>query len=226
MIDWSLGNFLAHFTYSGVAIVLILAGFGIPIPEDIPLVIGGYLCGRGDCNLVIMLPLCIAAVFGGDSILYFLGKKHGHHLPRLPWLRHYLTKERLTKSKDAFHRHGGKTLFAARFMPGVRAAIFFTAGHFKLPYSKMVIFDGGAALISVPVWILLGYWFHEHIDAVFHKIEEAKSTAAIVIGALLLFGVGFWIYRRKRRKKSATSDLETAEPKPQPAVDPESATSP
>src|SRR3982751_5009084 len=37
---------LSHFTYVALASVLILAGLGLPIPEDIPLVLSGYMCNK------------------------------------------------------------------------------------------------------------------------------------------------------------------------------------
>src|SRR4051794_17479371 len=44
---WMVGilmSVLAHFTYVALAAVLIFAGMGLPIPEDIPLILSGYMC--------------------------------------------------------------------------------------------------------------------------------------------------------------------------------------
>src|SRR6476661_3546137 len=37
---------LVHFTYVALIAILIIAGTGVPIPEDIPLILGGYMCNR------------------------------------------------------------------------------------------------------------------------------------------------------------------------------------
>ena len=36
--------FLTRFTYVALSLVLIAAGCGVPIPEDVPLIFSGYLC--------------------------------------------------------------------------------------------------------------------------------------------------------------------------------------
>src|ERR1700690_2016034 len=37
---------LTHFTYVALLAILVIAGTGAPIPEDIPLIISGYLCNK------------------------------------------------------------------------------------------------------------------------------------------------------------------------------------
>jgi membrane protein DedA with SNARE-associated domain len=46
LIEHQLTNFLTHLTYLALIIVLILAGMGLPIPEDVPLLYSGYLCSH------------------------------------------------------------------------------------------------------------------------------------------------------------------------------------
>jgi membrane protein DedA with SNARE-associated domain len=46
LIEDQLTSFLTHFTYLALVLVLTLAGLGLPIPEDIPLIFSGYLCSH------------------------------------------------------------------------------------------------------------------------------------------------------------------------------------
>jgi membrane protein DedA with SNARE-associated domain len=95
-------------------------------------------------------------------------------------------------------------LFIGRFLPGLRAPIFFTAGSMKVPFVKFLFFDGLAALISVPVFVWLGHWlwekFHDDIEQFnrsLHKTNQYAGWAALVIVAVVVSG--FLIWRRKRR---------------------------
>jgi len=143
------GALLAYLSIFGV---LLISGFGLPLPEDIPLIVGGYLAGIGVVNPWIMIPGTFIAIVGSDGIVYFLGRRYGHHVPRLPVLRRFLTEARLAKTEAALHKHGGKFIFMARFLPGVRTPAFFTAGGFKMPYWKFLLFDGSAACRRSCCW--------------------------------------------------------------------------
>lgn len=189
--------------YIGVFIVLMLTGLGLPVPEDVPLLISGYLCHQGLANLWIMLALTLVSVLGSDAGLFWMGRRWGHHVTRFPMLRHVLSESALLRAEKAFHKHGGKTLFVMRFVPGVRAAAFFTAGTFKLPFWKLLVFDGAAALISVPTWVLLGYFFGDNIDMVKNWGREASGLIGIALAVAVALYLA-WHFWRKRKAAQQT----------------------
>src|SRR5947208_3130634 len=72
-------SMLAHFTYVALAAVLIFAGLGLPIPEDIPLVLSGYMCNK---EYSPIRELTNQVDLDGDGI-----KEHvPRHIPRLHWM--------------------------------------------------------------------------------------------------------------------------------------------
>lgn len=169
--------------YVAVLGTLVLSGFGLPLPEDVPLILAGYLCAFGYADPYIMFPACFIAILGADAMVFYLGRKYGHHVPKLPLLRRYLTEPRLAKTEEKLHAHGGKFIFVARFLPGLRTAAYFTAGSFKLPYWTFLLYDGLAALVSVPLILGLSYAFAEHIEEVRRWVWEGQAAA---IGLLTL----------------------------------------
>lgn len=196
-------QFLTHFSYVGVVLVLLASGFGLPLPEDIPLLTAGYLCYLGKARLEFMIPLAFLAVVGADCIVYVLGRKYGHHVPKMPVLRRYLTEKRLAGAERAFHNHGGKTLFVARFLPGLRTACFFTAGIFKIPFWKFLVFDGAAALLSVPLLIWLGYWGGAKFEEVKEMAEDGQIAVVVVLVVLIAAAVGYKLWRARRKPSKA-----------------------
>ncbi len=205
-------QFMEHAPYIGVFIVLMLTGMGLPLPEDIPLLISGYLCHAGVAHLWLMIPLALVAVVGSDSGLFWMGRRWGHHVTRVPMLKYVLSESSLQRAERAFHRHGGKTLFVMRFVPGVRAAAFFTAGAFKLPFWKLLVFDGLAALISVPAWILLGWYLGEDIDKARAWGRDATGVAlGLIILAIAAYAA--FHYWRKRRATPARHVLQPSRTK-------------
>lgn len=203
--------------YVGVLGILLASGLGLPLPEDIPLLVGGLLCHSGHASLWVMLPSCTAAVFAADLMLYVLGRRYGHHVQKLPFLRGYLTEKRLAAAEIAFHRHGGKTLFMGRFVPGIRSAVFFTAGVFKIPAWKMIAIDGVAVLLSVPTLILAGYFGARQ----FQRVTEWTGIVQVVVAVLMAGVVAFFLVRWKLRKRKQASAAAQA-----PAMDAGNASQP
>ena len=139
---------------------------------------------------------------GADCVLYFMGRRLGHHVPKLPLLRRFLDEKHLARAERAFHSHGGKTLFIVRFLPGLRAACYFTAGSFKLPFWKMLVFDGGAALISVPTLVLVGFFFSSHFDKLHRLTKEVQILIALAVIAVV---AGFLVIKIFRRRAVASA---------------------
>ena len=172
-----------HAIYAIIVSVIILSGFGAPIPEDLPIMAGGFFCGKEDpiTSVYIMLPLLFISIVGADGIVFFLGRKYGHHVPKLPLFRRFLTEVRLRKTEANLNKHGGKFIFVARFLPGMRAPAFFTAGIFKLPYWKFLLFDGTAALLSVPFFFFIAYFLASEFERAKKLAFEYQIIAVITV---------------------------------------------
>ena len=193
----------------GLFSVLLAAGLGLPLPEDIPLILSGYLVSQTDADLTLMMITGVCGVIFGDSALFMLGRRYGDGLADHRWFRSIAKPWLLEKARHKYEHHGAKILFAARFMPGLRCVLFLTAGFFKVPYWKFLVFDGSAALISVPAWIWAGWHFSGKIEKVF---ESARMASHVIIGvaiaALILWG--FWEYYHNLRKKTHAGDNSTS----------------
>lgn len=195
-----LGTNAPYMPYVVVLGLILLSGLGLPIPEDIPLILAGYLCypTHGYADPWVLFPLTFLAVVGADVMVFVLGRKYGHHVPKLPLMRRFLTEKRLARTERLLHEHGGKFLFAARFMPGLRAAAIFTAGNFKVPYWKLLLYDGGAAMLSVPLILGLAYYFAEHLEQVRQWVANGERgvIAVILLSAVVFVVVKLLVNRR------------------------------
>lgn len=180
--------------------VLLASGFGVPIPEDLPLLVGGYLAGQGYAEPYSLFAMCFAAIMIADGTLFFLGRTYGHHVPQMPILNRFLTDERVLQAERLLQRHGGKFIFVGRFIPGVRAPVMFGAGALKVPYWKFVLFDAGAAIITAPIFFFLGYYFADHIEAIRRWIIDGQLIVGLAVIAVLAIVIIRWRKRRQRIK--------------------------
>jgi membrane protein DedA with SNARE-associated domain len=184
---------LKHFADSplslwGPFIVLILCGLGLPVPEDIVLVAAGALAEIDGRTWMETSILMYAGVMLGDSTIFFFGRYFGSKLRTAPWFRRNFSEKKQAKVEALFERYHSWVLFVGRFLPGLRAPIFFTAGSTRVKYWKFFCFDGLAALISVPFFVWLGHWlwakFKDDItelERVLHRTHWYTLMFAVVV---------------------------------------------
>ncbi len=187
--------------YGTIFGILLGCGLGVPFPEDVSLIFGGYLVFRGAANLPMMVATGFLGILGGDSIIYWAGRRLGNRARtehgRL--LRRLVTPERRAKVEALFARHGEKIVMAARFMPGVRAVSFFTAGSAGMPYARFICFDGLAALASAPAFVFLGFRFGRQLQRVIELLKRFQTATAI---AILLIACAWLGWRRWRDSRN------------------------
>ena len=200
LVDFLL-NFYGPTPYFLIVGILLLCGLGLPIPEDVTLFAAGLLSYYGVTNVWLMIAICLVGVTVGDSIIYYLGYHFGRKLTK-KWIFHkLLPDDRLAAVQRKFRERGNKLIFAARFMPGLRAPIFFSAGTLHLPYLVFLFYDGGAALISVPLIIGAVYYFGDELDHVVRVIQRVEHSLLVVIAAAVVAILAKWYITHRKLKR-------------------------
>ncbi|AUH49752.1 DedA family protein [Chromobacterium sp. ATCC 53434] len=191
-------DFFTGYGYVAVFAVLLICGFGVPIPEDITLVAGGVISGLGYANVHYMFVVGMAGVLVGDGIMFLAGRIFGHKVLRFKPIARILTQERFEAVQEKFEKYGNWVLFVARFLPGLRSPIFITAGMTRrVPYWRFLLMDGFAALISVPVWVYLGYYGAANRDWLMTMVHRGQAGILAVVAVLLLAVACVWLKRRR-----------------------------
>ncbi len=200
----------AFLGYSGLVLILVVCGFGIPIPEDFILIVfGGYNAAVGPLDLTGVMLASFLGVLLGDSGIYFVGQVYGPWLAQHRVLKRLFPPDKIAHAEAFFAKHGVKAVFFARFVVGLRAAVFFTSGMLRVPFSKFLLADFLASVVSLPVWIWLGYAFHEEIETVMAWVQSAEHA----LTALVLLAAGFFLFRwYRRRRKRLAAEAAAREP--------------
>jgi membrane protein DedA with SNARE-associated domain len=215
-----LGDTQGVIAYATVFLILLACGLGVPLPEDISLILGGFLAHKGAASLPIMMVVGFVGILAGDSLIFYFGRRLGSKVGRKPggFFARIITAEKRAKVEGLFAIHGQKIVMIARFMPGVRAVTYFTAGSVGMPYWRFIFWDGLAALLSAPVFVFLGYYFGSELDSLIGMIKEFQYY---VMGGLVVLGGGFFLWRRRqaakaRAKAAAAEALQRAAVVPLP----------
>ena len=197
-MEWLLSLLTSH-VYAKLAGILLLCGLGVPIPEDISLISAGYLAHLGTVELHSVFLVCFAAVLGGDTLAFMLGRSFGTKLLASRFGHRYFTPRRQRRVRAYFRTYGSKVVFVARFLPGLRFSIFLSAGMLHVRPYVFIVYDALAALISVPFLVYMAWYFGDHID---HVIKWAKRSeyGILVLFCLAAVFVAIKVYRKRRAR--------------------------
>lgn len=196
--------------YLAVFGVLLLCGFGLPIPEDISIIAGGIISGLGYTNVHLMFLVCLAGVLIGDTSIYFIGRTFRESVFNKKIGKKILSHDWYDRILKSFKKNGKMVLFAARFMPGLRTPIFITAGITKfVRFWKFIIIDGFAALISVPLWLYLGYYGASNREWLAKIMRDTKIGIFIVIGLVVILYIVSKYFKKKLEKVEIVSGPDT-----------------
>jgi membrane-associated protein len=198
-LDRYLGTFLHDYGLWVYALLFVIifaeTGFVVTpfLPGDSLLFVAGTLAASGGFEVQWLIPLLIAASFGGDNTNYWIG----HHLgPRV--FRHnnsrLLNHEYLDRTRAFYDRHGGKTILLARFLPILRTFAPFVAGVGRMPYARFLAFSLAGSVSWIMLFVLAGYFFG-HLPVVRQNLT-LMMLGIIIIS--ILPGAIAWLRHRRR----------------------------
>ena len=174
--------------YLGFFLVLCLAGVGVPIPEEASIVAAGVLAHEGVVRWWLALASCIAGVLVGDTLIFLAGRRWGERVMQMPGVRQLVSMGSRDRLAASYCRHGMWYVFAARHVPGLRAAAFVTAGIARVPLAKFLAADGAAVALGVPFTFTLAYLFTEQVHRLLAGVHRVELwAAAATISAAVLF---------------------------------------
>ncbi len=194
----------AYFIIFGI---LIACGIGFPLPEDIPLIATGYLIWDDTITWLPAILVTMTGVLLGDTIIFTLGRKLGSRFLRQKGGKMF-SEEKIHRTQAYFRKYGDKIVFFARFLVGVRSVAFFMAGTMDMKYRRYIFLDAMAALLSVPIWIGMGYalghYFGEDINTYLKNLKHIKNIVTAVISTIVIIIVvrSFLKYQQAKKLNS------------------------
>jgi membrane protein DedA with SNARE-associated domain len=185
----------SSWSYAIVFAVALLDAFFPVVPSEATAIVGGVIASRGELSVEIVV---LAAAFGaliGDNVSYLIGRFLGERTVarffsgekaqrRIAWAERALEERKYV-------------IVVARFIPGGRTAITFTAGYLKdFPWRVFIVYDAIACAIWGSYTVLLGYFGGKQFEEQPWKgLLLAFGIALAVTGAV---EVARWLRHRVR----------------------------
>lgn len=202
---------LSHYptlVYLTVILILTASSFGLPIPEEVTLIAAGTISyfalhspRPDDVALVnpwMMASICFLAVFLSDFLVYWLGLKSKGHLHKFSFLAKLMNTQSFQKTESLVKTHGHWMAGVFRFTPGLRFPGHFSCGALGVPWSKFVLVDGSAALLTVPTQVLFVAYYGDAIIAYFKQFKIL--LVSVIAITLIVFVVRHYLQRRASKK--------------------------
>jgi len=191
-VDTYLNHIITRFggwTYGLLFVVIFMeTGFVVTpfLPGDSLIFAAATFAARGALNpWLIFILLSIAAV-SGDTVNYWIGHAIGSkaYTGEVKWIK----KEYMERTHTFFEKHGGKTIFLARFVPIIRTFAPFVAGVSKMSYGHFITWNLVGGVTWVATFTLLGFFFgnipfvQENFELVIIAIVFISFIPAVVEG--------------------------------------------
>jgi membrane protein DedA with SNARE-associated domain len=203
---------IAEYRYVGVFAFLFACGLGFPMPEEVALVGGGYAVYLDEAtrnswpHVMLMVTVAMVGVLVGDALLWYIGRRVGESPEKVPVIGRHLTPQRMRRARAMFRKHGAKAVFFGRFLFGIRAVTFFVSGSMRVPLGLFLLMDGLAALLTVPISVILAWHFGGELESAFDAIR--RLDAVVLIGVGVAFSVALGLFIRHRKTVLSLKDAE------------------
>ncbi|HET6626011.1 MAG TPA: DedA family protein [Nocardioidaceae bacterium] len=182
-MTWPLAvaGILDHYGLAAVFGCVALEATGIPLPGETVLVLAaGYAGHTGHLPIGWVLAVAIAAAVSGDNVGYLLGRFGGW-----PLLRRFgrfigVRDSHLKVGRYLFARHGGRLVFAGRFVSVLRAYAAFLAGANQMPWRRFLIWNAAGGAVWATAWTGAAYLFGSRVGQLPGPVQLGLAGAVVL----------------------------------------------
>ena len=190
--DWVSGSSWSYFV---IFIVAVIDAFFPLVPSETVLVIGGSFAASGDLNLLFVILAGSAGAILGDNISYGIGTLVGERTVKR-WFRSEKAHKRLEWAERTLDERGAYIIIIARFIPGGRTAVTFSAGYIPtFPWRRFIVYDIVAGVIWAAYAALLGYFGGKTFE------NHPFYGVLVALGIALTLGLVVEVVRHARARR-------------------------
>jgi membrane protein DedA with SNARE-associated domain/membrane-associated phospholipid phosphatase len=171
-----------------VALMESLVVLGLLIPGAALLFGVGALMATGSLPITSILIWTVVGAIAGDLASFLLGQ-HYHQRLRVVWpFKRY--PRLVNRGVDFFVRHGGKSVFMARFIGPLRPIVPAIAGMMNMTLPRFLLVDSIACILWAPVYILPGMVFGASLGL---AAEVAGRLVVLLVVIAAVAWLGIWL---------------------------------
>jgi membrane-associated protein len=153
------------------------------VPSETIVILAAIAAAGGGLNIWIVIAAAWIGVVLGDNLSYLLGRKGDEGKKHYDWAHRVL------------QGHGIWIVPTARFVPGGRTAVTFSAGTVSMKWRRFFLADLAAGLIWATYSGMLGYLGGRAFEA---SSWKSYAMAFGIAGVIALGGIVYWRVAEQR----------------------------
>jgi len=185
-------------SYVGIFVLMALESMIAPIPSELVMPFAGFLIFTGHFDpWAVMVASSLGSIIG-SLLSYGMGRlgepvvlHYGRYL--------FLNVHHLEWTKNFFARHGGKTIFIARFIPVVRHLISIPAGLARMPLAPFVLYT----LVGATLWNGFLTYLGVRLKENWRIIQQYTHILDYFVVAAILTVAAYFVWKLKAARKAA-----------------------
>jgi membrane protein DedA with SNARE-associated domain len=193
-------SLISRHGYAIVAALVFAEAVGLPVPAALALVAAGAAVAGHVLRAPILLPLALAAMVLGDSLLFLAGKWTGWTLLGFLCKVSANPETCILRSAESFYKRGKTTLVIAKFIPGVNTMGPPLAGSMKMPFLQFLRFDLMGTALYVFAYFTLGFLGRDFLKAIGSTFQTAGHAIeqVLLLGLIVYAAYRIWLVRKNR----------------------------
>lgn len=218
-ISGALVNEISHFVREaglpGIFALMAISAACIPIPSEVVMLFAGFAvadpASSGTSHHLTLLGIVLAGVAGsmvGSWIAYGVGRGGRLELLERHGAKLHMGPGQIERADRWFARHGDWAVLLGRMVPFVRAFVSLPAGVSKMPLLRFT----ALSLIGTIPWVLGLALAGEAVGSDWTKIRTGFEYVDYVIVALIVAGIVWSLWRRRRRPAVTANTGAAGEP--------------
>ncbi|HDR7639341.1 MULTISPECIES: DedA family protein [Bacillus] len=163
-------SYIEQYGYWALFFCLWLGIIGMPIPDEMIVMSGGFVSSVGILSVVPSFVLTYLGVVSGLSLGYILGKIFG--IKVLGKLMKKKKAKYLLKSQEIVGKYGHYALVISYFIPVVRHIVPYLVGMNNMSFKTYAIYSYVIGFVWTLVYFVLGSLFGKHIEMIVTLVTE------------------------------------------------------
>lgn len=180
----------SSFAYIGVFLLLIISGCGFPLPEELTLLMAGFLTSQAIVHIAPMFFFCFIGAFISDMIPYFAGYFYGPRILASKYVMFVINQRRMRKISLFFRLYGHQKVFLMRpFLLGIRPFIMLFSGISGIKIRTFLPYQLTGMAAGILFWLFLGRLFAAKIELLtsfFYRSRDVIAAAILFVAAIYL----------------------------------------
>jgi len=187
-------SYIEQYGYWALFFCLWLGIIGMPIPDEMIVMSGGFVFSLGILNVIPAFLLIYLGVVSGLSLGYIVGKIFGTKV--LDKLMKRKKEKYLLKSQQMVEKYGHYALVTSYFIPVVRHIVPYVVGMNNMSFKMYALYSYTAGFVWTLVYFVLGSLFGQHINSI---VAIAIEYGVYFGGLIFVVVSGAYLYKQRRR---------------------------